>query len=296
MFLPSLRDVTVVVVTKDSAHCLDGLDPLLSCCEHVIVSDNASGDGTADRVATLWPHARVLRHPLNLGFGAANNRAFDQVSTPWAFLLNPDCVVSASALETLLSASRDFPDAAVVAPELSDPNGRREINYRWPQTVWPSTGPGADGPVCVGFVCGAAMLFRLSAFEGVGFFDETFFLYYEDDDLCLRLFQHRRPMIVVPGAIARHFSRGSVRGDAPWRSEYTRGFHHAQSKLIFVSKHQSCAEAQRLRRRLIALTAVGLPLRVLAFSPRLIARMWGRLCGLLQWRLPSRLAVSGASS
>lgn len=291
VFLHPLRDVTVVVVTRDSAHCLENLHALLSQCEHVIVSDNASSDGTADQAMARWPQARVLRHRANLGFGAANNRALSQVRTTWALLLNPDCVMTTAALEALVKVSQDMPEAAIVAPQLTGPNGRKEVNYRWPQTEWHSRGPEAEGPVCVGFVCGAAMLFRLSAFTGVGFFDETFFLYYEDDDLCLRLFQQRRPLVVVPDVSATHFSRGSVRGGSPWRSEYTRGYHHVQSKLIFLSKHGSVAEALRLRQRLILQTVLGLPFRVLAFSPRLIARMWGRLSGLLRWRWPQASAL-----
>ncbi|MEZ5701987.1 MAG: hypothetical protein R3E42_08550 [Burkholderiaceae bacterium] len=79
----------------------------------------------------------------------------------------------------------------------------------------------------------------------MGYFDEHFFLYYEDDDLCLRLFNEHRPIVVQPSVKAVHHSRGSVRGANPWRSEYGRGFHHAQSKLIFAKKHQSGAKALR---------------------------------------------------
>jgi N-acetylglucosaminyl-diphospho-decaprenol L-rhamnosyltransferase len=290
--VPSLDEVTVIVVTRDSAHCLPGLDPLLSRCGRVIISDNASSDGTAERAAVAWPHARVMRHPRNLGFGAANNRALAQVDTPWAFLLNPDCSLTPEQLSQLLDASERWPQAAVIAPQLVDPEGGLEVNYRWPRTTWPPQGPEAQGPVCVGFVCGAAMLLRLERFAGVGFFDERFFLYHEDDDLCLRLFQARRPIIVVPAVRAVHRSRGSARGDRPWRHEYVRGYHHAQSKLIFAAKHGSVALATGERRRLLRLTLLALPLRVLAFSPRLIARMWGRLQGLRQWR-PDAGSIGG---
>lgn len=283
MFLPSLRDVTVVVVTRDSEHCLEGLDTLLSRCEHVVVSDNASRDGTAALAARLWPHAILLRHEANLGFGAANNRALATVRTRWALLLNPDCQMAPDSLEHLVAVSRDMPEVAMLAPQLLAPDGRPEVNYRWPQTFWKSKGPRAEGPVCVGFVCGAAMLMNLPAFEGVGYFDEGFFLYYEDDDLCLRLFEAGRPMVLVPSITATHHSRGSVKGAAPWRSEYVRGYHHAQSKLIFAAKHRSVSEARRMRSQLVLLTAFALPLRVLAFSPRLIARMWGRMMGVLDW-------------
>ena len=75
-----LDHVTVVVVTHHSAHCLEGLNALLQHCPHVIISDNASNDGTPEQARALWPQAQVLSHPLNLGFGAANNRALARVS------------------------------------------------------------------------------------------------------------------------------------------------------------------------------------------------------------------------
>ncbi|MEY3613646.1 MAG: N-acetylglucosaminyl-diphospho-decaprenol L-rhamnosyltransferase, partial [Pseudomonadota bacterium] len=231
-----------------------------------------------------WPHATVLAHDRNLGFGAANNRALARVNTPFALLLNPDCELSPEQLAQLLASADQFPEAAMLAPQLVDAKGHPEVNYRWPSTLWPSKGPGATGPTSVGFVCGAAMLLRMSACQPTGFFDETFFLYYEDDDLCLRFFKAGLPMVVVPTVQALHRSRGSVKGKSLWRSEYWRGYHHAQSKLIFARKHSSAAAAERLRRQLIWQTVLALPLRVMLFSPKLIARMWGRFNALTQWK------------
>jgi GT2 family glycosyltransferase len=275
--------LTIIVVTYNSAHCLAALHPLLQHGPHIIVSDNASGDGTAAQAQALWPQATVLAHDRNLGFGAANNRALARVNTPFALLLNPDCELSPEQLAQLLAAADQFPEAAMLAPQLVDAKGHAEVNSRWPITLWASKGPGAIGPTSVGFVCGAAMLLRMSACQPTGFFDESFFLYYEDDDLCLRFFKAGLPMVVVPGVQALHRSRGSVKGASPWRSEYGRGFHHAQSKLIFATKHDSPAAAQRLRRQLIWQTVLALPLRVVLFSPKLIARMWGRLMGVVSW-------------
>ncbi len=284
---PSVRDalerVTVVVVTFNSAHCLPELGQSLSLCPHVVVVDNGSDDCCAALAPNYLPQARVLSLPCNVGFGAANNRALAQVTTPFALLLNPDCELSPDALAALMTAADADPLAAVLAPQLTSAQGRLDVNYRWPHLLWSSRGGAAEGPACVGFVCGAAMLCRMAAFEGVGFFDERFFLYYEDDDLCLRLFQAQRPMVVIPHIKAIHRSRGSVRGRSPWRSEYLRGYHHAQSKLIFTAKHQSVALAQRQQRRLVGTTLLGLPLRLLLISPRLTARMFGRLRGALNW-------------
>lgn len=281
----ALADVTVVVVTHESAHCIAMLDSLLGACPHVIVSDNASTDGTPARVRQQWPRATVLEHDRNLGFGAANNRALALVRTPFALLLNPDCELSVDGLGQLLAAARDMVDAAMCAPQLISPAGKLEVNYRWPKTVWESMGPPATGMACVGFVCGAAMLLRMERFQEIGFFDERFFLYYEDDDLCLRLFQAGRPMVLVPAVKAIHRSRSSSKGSKPLRNEFGRGFHHAQSKLTFAAKHRSLDEALRLRRTLLFTTSAALPIRVLAFVPRLVARMLGRWMGLRSWKI-----------
>lgn len=283
LFSPALNAVTVIVVTHESAHCLGSLDTLLSRCAHVIISDNGSSDGTPEQARAKWPHAGVLAHGQNLGFGAANNRALDRVETPLALLLNPDCEMTEAALSSLIEAAEADPEIAVLAPHLVSVSGKPEVNYRWPQTLWKSFGPAASGPLCVGFVCGAAMLFRRSRFHEVGFFDEKFFLYYEDDDLCLRLFEAKRPIVVMPEVKAIHHSRGSVRGAHPWRSEFGRGFHHAQSKLIFAHKHRSEVEALQLRWWLLFTTTLSIPLRAIFFSPKLLARMVGRWQGLLRW-------------
>lgn len=278
-----LNEVTVVIVTFNSAHCLTELGRQLANCPHVILVDNGSDDGCAQLAQQHLPQAQVMALPINLGFGAANNRALAHVQTPFALLLNPDCEITPQAIAQLLHTAHQWPKAAMVAPQLLQANGAPEVNYRWPHLLWQSQGPAVtEGPACVGFICGAAMLLRMGAFDGQ-FFDEQFFLYYEDDDLCTRLFNQRQAMVIDPAATATHRSRGSVRGKHPLRSEYLRGYHHAQSKLTFTAKHVNAATADRLRTRVIWQTLLALPLRVMLFSPKLIARMWGRCLGLSRW-------------
>jgi GT2 family glycosyltransferase len=279
-----LQDVTIVIVTFNSAHCLPELGRLLAGCPHITIVDNGSDDGCVDAVGQHLPNALVISLPYNLGFGAANNRALAQAQTPFALLLNPDCEITPQAIAQLLHTAHQWPQAAMVAPQLLQANGGPEINYRWPHLLWHSRGPAVTGgPACVGFVCGAAMLMRMSAFGGQ-FFDEQFFLYYEDDDLCTRLFNQRQAMLIDPEVTATHRSRGSVRGRSPLRSEYIRGYHHAQSKLIYARKYQSTIAARQQHRKLLWQTALALPLRLLAYNPRLLARMWGRFQGVLNWK------------
>lgn len=285
----ALARVTVVLVTYNSAHCLARQGMLLARCPHVIVVDNNSADAWREATARAMPQARTIGLERNVGFGAGNNVALAQIRTPFALLLNPDCEIASEAIETLVHVADTWPDAAVVAPQLLKGHGTPtlDINYRWPTDTWAPKGPGAEGPACVGFLCGAAMLWRISAFEGVGFFDPRFFLYYEDDDLCLRLFKARRSMLIAPEAEARHHARRSVRGGVGWRHEFERGYHHAQSKLTFMAKHRSLVAARHTRLKLLWITTLTLPLRLLLLHPRLLMRMAGRWQGVLTWKPPT---------
>ncbi len=282
---PALAQVRVIVVTFNSAHCLPDLAGPLADFPHVTVVDNASNDGAAAQTRRLIPQARVIENPRNLGFGAANNLGLREATTPYALLLNPDCEVSAAKVLELLAVAHQHPDAALVAPQLLRESGAAEINYRWPSTRWRSRGPGADALCCVGFACGAALLLNLRVMREVGFFDEAFFLYYEDDDLCKRVFDARRAILLVPSVTLVHASRGSVRGTQPWRAEYLRGYHHAQSKLLFTAKHESAARARAQRWRVLALALLTLPLRLLAPAPGQVARLAGRISGLWHARV-----------
>jgi N-acetylglucosaminyl-diphospho-decaprenol L-rhamnosyltransferase len=283
MFDSRLQDVTVIIVTYNSRHCISELVPGLARFAHVIFSDNASQDSSAAQAHADLPHAKVLEHTRNLGFGTANNLALAQVQTPFALLLNPDCELHTDQAAALLDVAKRHPEAAIIAPQLLGKDRLIDVNYRWPSNYWRPTGEiAAQAPCCVGFVTGAVMLFRLEQFRMTGFFDEDFFLYYEDDDLCLRLFNAQKSIIVAPQVQWLHASRGSVRGNTPYRAEYWRGYHHAQSKIIFARKHRSAGAAKRLRQQTLLLALLTMPFRLLLPSPKLVARLWGRIVGLVR--------------
>lgn len=279
-----LNKVTVVVVTYESAHCITALPALLNECQNSIIVDNGSLDKTVSLAERLLPNTRIVSLNKNIGFGAANNKALDQIQTPYAFLMNPDCETTVESLCELIESAEAFPDAAVIAPQIVNAKGIPDLNYRWPANLWKSRGPGAAAPACVGFVSGAAMLLRVNRTDPPIRFDERFFLYYEDDDLCLRIFEQNIPIIVVPTVHVTHRSRGSVRGKSQLQAEFWRGFHHAQSKLRFTELHSKANSATGLRLKTLGLAMATWPLRLFLFSPRMLARVTGRIAGLISWR------------
>ncbi len=281
--LPDLNQITVIMVTYNSAHCIPAQARQLHAAPHIIVVDNASNDETTSLIQKFLPQATVIENSINRGFGAANNLALQQTRTPYALLLNPDCILTPAYLMRLLEFAQQHAETAIVAPQLVDQNHKKTVNYRWPNFYWQARTPAADGPCCVGFVSAACILLNLSQMQKVGFFDETFFLYFEDDDLCTRTFLQKLPIVVLPTAVAVHASRGSVAGKSRWRSEYRRGYCHAQSKILYTHKYRGAAAARKQRWRVLISTLLATPLRILFFAPALLARWAGRIMGLIQY-------------
>ena len=147
---------------------------------HLFVLDNGPDAGECDAIRAMpevavgpWARVDVRRAGANLGFGRGHNANAKRGNAPWILVINQDCVVEPGALARLVeSAERDAP--AVAAWEM------RQIPYEHPKAYDPAS---LDTP----WVSGAATLFRRSAFEAVGGFDDAIFMYGEDVDLSWRL-------------------------------------------------------------------------------------------------------------
>jgi N-acetylglucosaminyl-diphospho-decaprenol L-rhamnosyltransferase len=284
MTASSIDTITVVIVTYNSAHCIPVLAPSLTNIKNIIFVDNASEDQTIDFINTYLPHSTIIALEKNKGFGTANNSALALVKTPYALLLNPDCKPKEDFFNKLSKSAEKFREAAIIAPHLIRKDGTTEINYRWPATHLKSKGGKTDAPCCVGFVCGAVMLIKLAEMQGIGFFDEEFFLYYEDDDLCQRVFAHKKQIILDPSLEVFHYSRGSVKGGNPLKHEFIRGFHHAQSKLLFEKKYFGKRRYKILKIKTLILALLNLIPRLLIPHPRYLARLVGRIAGLISFK------------
>ena len=177
----------------------------------VVVVDNDSRDGSLDLVRNQFPAARTIASPRNVGFGAGMNIAFRAATGRYLLILNPDVSGFEDAVASLHGYLEQHPKVGLAAPRLVYPDGRVQTScYRFPsvwipvlrrtplgQVSWAQPTLAKylmhDTPrtssVPVGWVMGACMLIRRAALDEVGMFDERFFLYFEDVDLCRRLWQ-----------------------------------------------------------------------------------------------------------
>ncbi|OZB60107.1 MAG: hypothetical protein B7X33_01975 [Lysobacterales bacterium 13-68-4] len=252
-------DVTVVCVTYQSRALAESLADRLRHFPQVIFIDNGSTDGTASALRRLVPHARILQREDNGGFGRANNEAMAQVLTPFALLLNPDCSLPRESLETLLGCLDRYPSAGAVAPQGRRADGRLQKSFRpafyekLPRQAYRSP----DGTCSAQWLNGCCLLLRTDAFHRIGGFDEQFFLYYEDDDLCLRLRRDGYECLIEPAASVLHAGGASSSPSASL--SLRKAFHYARSRHLAICKYQGRSAGYRyLARTLLAAAPLSL--------------------------------------
>jgi len=241
--------LTVVTVTHNGGLVIGGLLDSLPHEIALVVVDNASSDNTLDIVADKRPDAMVLRNTVGQGYGRGASRGLASVKTEFALLANPDSVLSEDAIAALVEAADRYPDAAMFGPVHQAGDGRIEPSHDvelWRRHLFGRRDGELppDGDICVEFVSGAVNLVRMDVMRDIGFYDPDVFLYFEDDDMCMRLRRAGHSIVVVPESIVIHLNAGSVR---PNRAYYWEKFWHiAWSRIHIERKYQGEAAANQL--------------------------------------------------
>ncbi len=229
--------VTCLIVAYNSRAALARQRDTLTRFEHLIVIDNASRDGTAEWLAEALPQAKVLRQAENIGFGRAHNLGVSQCQTPFALLLNPDCVIEPDAVAALVDCLQQYENALMAVPALVYPDGSAQENHRGFFHTRGHERPAyrlPDGETCCEMVSGAVMLVRVETFRRIGGFDPWFFLYWEDEELCLRARQWRYAVVLAPQALACHVAQTS--SPPALRTTFIRHYCYTSSKLYLRRK------------------------------------------------------------
>jgi hypothetical protein len=294
-------DLTVLIVSYNTRDLLEScLRALLRATSEVdfalVVVDNASSDGAWQVVEGHFPHARVIKLDRNIGFAAAVNRGLAEVHTNFALILNPDTLIPRGSVIKLRNFLHEHPAAAVAGASLTDPDGTPQTStFRFPSLFrefwnflpeikfalhlrqaavrlgWPqSNRQSGHSSVAIPVECtsGAACMVRTEAIRQVGGFDDRFFLYHEEMDLCTRLRQAGWGVFFVPGAQVIHWD-AQASGYRPSRlpDMPLLGWRVGGMDLLW-HKHRPGAAHRRWRR--LARSLLGLRLlgnRVLAAIP-----------------------------
>jgi len=230
-------DVSILIISFNTRTLtLDSLASVISQTRgvsfEVIVVDNASSDGSADAIAELYPQVKLVRLQENIGFARANNRAAKQATGDFVLLLNPDTVVLDGAIQKAIAFVRTQFDDVVVGARTFFADGSLNANSCHGQpTPW-SLLCQASGltsifrnsavfaPESLGSwrrdttrevdaVSGAFLLISRKLWKSLGGFDESFFMYGEDTDLCLRAWKSGARCVVRPEVMLIHYGAAS---------------------------------------------------------------------------------------
>ncbi len=185
----------------------------------VIVIDNGSGDESADTLTEQFrgTKARVMENDKNLGFGAANNKGISKAHTEFVFLLNSDAFVMEGAVGLLLARLKTDNSIGLIGPEvlLSDGKSPQPLNFGpFPtlRTIF-TRSQRVDDPLCPDWISGVAFMGRRDFLLELNGFDDQFFMYFEDVDLCRRVRDAGKKVVREPAAKIVHFGGQSLNSD-----------------------------------------------------------------------------------
>jgi N-acetylglucosaminyl-diphospho-decaprenol L-rhamnosyltransferase len=260
--LPDLAIVIVNYKARDLLRdCLKSIQASQGVSPVIYVVDNASADGSMEMIREEFPAVHLLSLADNIGYGAGNNAglkaALDQVGGPsrYLLLLNPDTVLPADALSRSVAFLDGRPDAGAVGPKLVRQDGSLDkacrrgfptpavalYHFLFLDRVFPNSPRFArynvtyldpDQQAEVDSLVGAFMLIRREALEKAGLFDESFFMYGEDLDLCFRIRQHGWKIWYDPDVTVLHYKGASSK-----QNSSKANYEFYRSMLLFHRKH-----------------------------------------------------------
>lgn len=233
-------------------------DELVAHRWEAIVIDNASSDGSGAIVAEFAPQAHLVCNKENVGFARAVNQGLAEAAAPLVLIMNPDCRLVAGAFAAMRRELEAYDSCAIVGPCIRDPDGSIQGSARGDPNMFTglfgrttrlrralpdlavskrnvvtdeAIGDGHSS-VVVDWLSGACMLARREALKKVDGFDERYFLFWEDADLCRRLRSVSYHVRYVPDATAVHRVGHST---SKARAAAIRAFH--DSAYLYYATH-----------------------------------------------------------
>ena len=242
-------DISFVTVSYNSAEliipCVKSVLALKGAKE-IFVIDNHSVDGSADLVRATFPQIDLVANKENIGFGAANNLVLSRCRGRYVFFLNPDTQIRSGSLEALVRFMDDHPQIGLCGPRIIQPDGTIQWSVcdHYPGYHC-ATSELKDLKGSIACVLGAAMITRTDLVRQMGGFDEEFFLYGEDQDLCLRIRKAGYEIGYFDDFVLMHLGGQSENRSDPaeiWNRKIS-------AEYLFYRKHYSGDTIPRIARR-----------------------------------------------
>tara|TARA_Y100000992_G_scaffold285423_1_gene236377 strand:+ start:1419 stop:2309 length:891 start_codon:yes stop_codon:yes gene_type:complete len=232
----SRQNLTAVIVTFKSENVIHECIRSISESIKIIIVDNSMDKEFKENLEKKYKNVECILSSENLGMGPGNNLGLKYVKTDYAFVLNPDVILEKNSIDEIILSSQKIESFSVIAPisnSIEYPNYKLDKNHLYNK----------NNAFEVKSVDGYAMLLnlkkmnQLEIFDDNKYFDENFFMYLENDDLCKRLIDCGERIYVVPKSEIKHLGAKAV--DEKYREEIelSRNWHWVWSKFYYNQKH-----------------------------------------------------------
>ncbi|OGC74296.1 MAG: hypothetical protein A2145_04770 [candidate division Zixibacteria bacterium RBG_16_40_9] len=251
-----MPELSILIVTWNSqATIRDCLDSINKNCQNlsleVLVWDNASADETAKIIKTEFPQVKLSQSQQNLGFAKGNNCLVDEANSEFILFLNPDTLIMNDSIERMLEYIKDSKTVVALGPKLLYPDNSFQLSYAKFPNLWTEfftkiyqrsahqkrslilkfIAKNSSKTKEVDWISGACLLTRRKVLQELGGFDENFFLYFEDADLCCRL-KSKGQIVYYPEANVMHLVGISTKSQ-----NLKTGYHYRKSQLYYYRLH-----------------------------------------------------------
>ncbi len=219
----SIKDITVVITSfkseKKIRNCLNSIDE--QC--NVINVENSDNQAYKTKIEEEFKNVKCILTGDNFGYGKANNIGLKEVKTKYALILNPDTELSPETLESFISLADEKKNFAIIGPGIIESK---------------NTTNSVETSRIVNAVKGYAMFLNLAEFKDIGFFDENFFFFLEEVDLCARLRKKNKNIYFSPTIKVYHEGGGSHDDSFAYQMELSRNWHWMWSTFYYNKKYK----------------------------------------------------------
>jgi N-acetylglucosaminyl-diphospho-decaprenol L-rhamnosyltransferase len=243
-----LMDISIIIVSYNTVRlvtdCLTSLQKTDDLQKEVFVVDNCSTDGSAEVIKANFPAVTLIVNQKNLGFGTASNQALPYCNGRYLVFLNPDTTVAVETLKTAVSYMEANPYIGLAGAKILNPDGSMQpsVSYKYPGEKFAAKETkGLAGEIAC--VMGAFMIARKTLINELRGFDEDFFLYGEDQDLCWRIRQRGYSIGYIKDAQVLHWG-----GQSEIHTPCCRLFaKKLRAEYLFYQKHYSPETISRIK-------------------------------------------------
>ena len=238
------QNLSIVIVTLKSEKVIYDCINSINQNVPIIVVEQSNNQKFKDELESKYKNLKCILSKSNLGMGTGNNIGIKETKTDYVLILNPDVILEKNALEELFLSSNKLSDFTILTPiEKNFANygmfDKKNISDR----ILNQEGEEKNYPFKVDFVDGFAMLLNKKKFKEEIYFDENFFMYLENNDLCKRVVDREGSVFVVPTSKINHLAARAVDSKFAEEIEYSRNWHWIWSKFYFNKKHYGLFKA-----------------------------------------------------